>query len=199
MHKVTRVVVLIVGMMSMLGAVAGVAGASSWTNSGFTSFTATTGPGSLTAGGQTLSCAGATATGTAPAREPGPDYTITGSISYPNCRLGFLTVSISCAYIFTGGAPVTAGVTAGTTDVVCRDEQRLGCRITGTVPTRYANATGRTGVNAGRFDINGSSGLNSAGCILSGAATLLPNPDVFLVTGGSGGSSGFRGPILSQP
>ena len=194
MSKFTRVVVLVVGLMTVFAAMAGAASATTWRNTGSTLFTATTGPGTLSAAGVSLSCTSGSATGTAPATEAGPNYTVTGTLNYPSCRLPpFLTTSVSCTYTLTGVPPVTSGVTAGSVLVNCR-ESAAGCTITGTVPGTYRNATGTT---AGVLSVRGSTGLTSSGCILSGAASLTPDPNVFTVTAGL--SPTGRGPILAQP
>ena len=109
----------------------------------------------------------------------------------------FPSTSITCTYTVTGVPPVTAGVTRGTMAMSCA-EAILGCRITGTVPADYTNATTTTN---GLLRIRGTTGLASTGCILSGTATLAPDPLTFTVTNGVGGSHPTNrfGPILRQP
>jgi hypothetical protein len=197
MSKFSRVVVLVTGVMAFCGALAGAASATSWTNTGDTAFTATSGPTTISAGGASLSCTNWSVTGTAPRTEPGPNYTITGTMGCPNFRLGVVTSSISCSYTVTLSSPVTSGVTRGTMSMNCL-EAALGCRITGTIPGQYTNAT--TTAN-GFFTFNGASGISSSGCIFSGPAAWAPNPWIITVVNGTGGNHPtFRfGPILSQP
>jgi hypothetical protein len=191
MSKITRVVVLVVGLMSVFAALAGAASASTWTNSGSTAFTATTGPGSLSVTGvATLSCTSGSATGTAPASTVSATYNVTGSLSYSSCRLGVITTSVSCSYTLVGNPPVTGGITSGNVTVNCR-EAVARCSITGTIPGQYRNASGST---PGQLSVDGRTGLTSSGCILSGRARLDPVPDVFTVSAGS--PSAF-GPILA--
>src|SRR4051812_47038080 len=119
MSKITRVVVLAIGVMSIFAALASAASAS-WTNSGATAFTATTGPGTLSAGGASLSCTSGSASGTAPASSAGATYVVTGPLAYPSCRLGFIPTSVSCTYTLTGTS-ISGGVTSGTVAVNCRE------------------------------------------------------------------------------
>ena len=196
MGKSSRVIVLVVGLLSVFAALTGAASATTWTNSGDTAFTATTGAGTLTAGsGGMLTCTSGSATGTATTPQVSATYRVSGTLTYPSCRLLFLTTTVTCTYTLTGSS-LTAGVTTGTVTVICTDSV-AGCRIAGTVSGRYTNATTTA---AGHLDVNGSSGLTSSGCILSGAAFVLPNPKVFTVTNGTGGTHpAFRfGPILNR-
>jgi hypothetical protein len=189
MSKFSRVVVLVVGLMSVFAAMAGAASASTWHNTGDTAFTATTGPGTLTANGTTLICTGATATGTAPASAAGPTYPVSGTVNYTGCRLGILSVSVSCTYTLTG-ASLSGSVTTGSISVNCTVTG--GCTVTGTIAgATYTNAA--TGVR-GRLAYPASNSLvvGGAGCILgSGSASLTAA--TYTVTSGTGG------PILRQP
>ena len=127
-------------------------------------------------------CNGWRAIGTATSPQVSATYTSAGTLTCAEARLGIITTAISCTYTLTGSS-LTAGVTTGTAALNCVDST-AGCRITGTIPGRYTNATTTTG---GQISLNGSSGLASSGCILSGAVSLSPNPIVFTVTNGTGG------------
>ena len=195
MSKFSRVIVLVVGLMSVFAAMAGAASATTWTNSGDTAFTATTGASSLSTASATLSCTSGSASGTATTPQVSATYTVSGNLSYASCRLGLITTTVNCTYTLTGNS-LSAGVTTGTIAVVCRDTV-AGCNITGTITGRYTNASAST---AGSLAVNGSSGLTSRDCVLSGAAALTPNPDVFTVTAGVGRRvAGLRpGPLLGR-
>ena len=122
MSKFSRVIVLVVGLMSVFAAMAGAASATTWTNSGDTAFTATTGASSLSTASATLSCTSGSATGTATPLQVSATYTVTGRLTYSNCRLGIITTTISCNYTLTGSSgPNASGVTSGTVAVSCTD------------------------------------------------------------------------------
>jgi hypothetical protein len=198
MSRFSRVLVLVVGLMTVFAAMAGAASATTWTNSGDTAFTATSGPGTLTAGGPSaFACTGGTATGVAPSTELGPTYLVTGDITFSPCRVLLSNVVITCSYTLTGLPPVTGGVTTANLTVNCTDSLLL-CRITGSIPGKYTNATTTA---SGFLTVNGSTGLNISACFTNGAAVLSPNPYKFTVSSGVGGTHPANrfGPILGQP
>ena len=123
MSKLSRVIVLVVGLMSVFAALAGAASATTWTNAGDTAFTATTGPSTLSSGSATLSCTSGSATGTATTPQVSTTYTVSGNLTYSSCRLGLLTTTVSCTYALTGNS-ISAGVTSGTVAVNLQGQRR---------------------------------------------------------------------------
>ena len=195
MRNLNRMIVLVVGVMSLFAALAGAANAS-WTNTGSTTFTATTGPGTLSTSAASLTCSAATATGTAPASSAGSTYVVTGNITYSPCAISGTALSVTCTYTLTATRTVTGGV-SGSAAVSCAISSATtgrtlsGCTITGSIPGTYTNPVSPT---PGRLSVNGSSGLTvGSSCVLiRGAAGLLPNPQVYTVTSG-------LGPNITQP
>jgi hypothetical protein len=196
MSKFTRLVVLISGLMVLCGIAVPTAGAASWTNSGDTAFTATTGPSTLTANGTTLICTGGTMTGTAPASAAGPTYPASGSLNYSGCRLAIIGVAVSCSWTFLGtsvSGPIPLRV-SGTIAVNCTVTG--GCRISGTVTVTYTNPI--PGITSGSFFISANQSLvvSGVGCVLgSGAAAKTAEVWNFI----AGLPARIRGMLLRQP
>lgn len=193
MSKVTRLVVLVVGLMSVFAAAAGAASATSWSASGDTTFTATTGPRTLTANGVSLTCTSATMTGaTTGASNPGPIWTnfATGGITYNGCTWGGgFPIVVVCSYSLTAQAyNATTGVTTSSIRMNCT--QTGGCTIAGTIN----GVTYRNPPAAGKLTFPASNTLvvGGAGCLL-GTGPASMTAQTFDVISGTGG------PIISQP
>jgi hypothetical protein len=186
MHKLSRVVTLVVGIMAAFAAMAGTASATTWHNTGGTAVTATGIGGTLTANGISLTCTSANATATAPASSAGPNYVVTGRATFNGCRLAGVSVTATCNFTATATSWTTPGTTSGQIAVSCTVTG--GCTITGTVSnSSYVNGT------PGVADVPASNTLRmgGAGCIHgSGAVSLTAQR--FTTTSASP-------PLLEQP
>ncbi|WP_445147746.1 hypothetical protein [Baekduia sp. Peel2402] len=139
MSKVTRFVVLVVGVMSVVGALAASAQAVTWHNSASTSFTATAGPWTFSGAPNPLHCPNATMTGTVPSLSLVAVW-VSGTITASNCVLFGVTTGVDCGYTLTGTTH-SGGVTSGTVDMTCGVYQfgSKVCHIGGTVSGAYTN------------------------------------------------------------
>jgi hypothetical protein len=146
MSKLSRLAVLVVGLMSLFGVLSSSAGATTWDNSGATAFTASSGPGTLSATDVVLSCSGSTATGTAPATAIGLTYSVSGTATFNGCKMSNITTVVDCAYTLTGTTQHGTGmgsIITGSVGVTC-DVAQFGtkvCHIEGSVPGSYVNST----------------------------------------------------------
>jgi hypothetical protein len=153
MNRLTRIVLLITALTSLLAAMSSTAGAVTWTNTGNTAVHATGVGGGLHLGGNTFSCTGATATGTAPADVTGAVYSVTGTLTFSPCSLVGQSTTIHCNYTLTGvthTGGALGGVTGIVADVTCDIRLTVGiglCHISGSTPGHYVNpaAAGGTG------------------------------------------------------
>ncbi len=120
MSRITRLAVLVVGLMSLFGIMSATAGAVTWHNTGSTNFTATTGPGTLSSTNSALSCTGGSATGDAPTGSTvGTTYLVRGTVTFSGCVLAGITLGVDCGYTLTGTTQPAAGQTTGTVDLTC--------------------------------------------------------------------------------
>ena len=88
MSKIMRIAVLAMSLVSLFAVMSSAAGAVTWTNTGQTSFTATTGAGTLGSTGTSLNCATASATGATRTPVSGVGAAIAaGTITFASCRL----------------------------------------------------------------------------------------------------------------
>jgi hypothetical protein len=187
MSKLSRLAVLVVGLMSLFGVLSSSAGAVTWDNSGSTAFTATSGAGTLSATGASLSCSGATASGTAPDSTVGVIYSVSGTATFDGCRLSNIVTTVDCGYTLTGATQDGAGMGStitGTVDVTCDIAQfntKL-CHIEGSLPGSYVNNTPgvlNIGTNASGLTLtNGPAGSCPLGNGDTGHLTAL----TFVVT-----------------
>ena len=198
MGKVRRFAMFVAGLTALLAAVSATATATTWTNAGATAFTATSGAFTMTAGGVATQCTGARMTGTAPASSAGPNYVITGVTNPTGCTLLGQNQAVACNFTLTGTVyNAGSGSFSGMVTLSCT-QTPSGCRITGTVPGTYT-LPNLFGLIPARLSINGTSGLSSSGCIMTGAISLTPNPWVFTVQNGTGGTNPTLGPAPRQP
>jgi hypothetical protein len=146
MSRFTRIVLLITALASLLAAMSSTAGAVTWTNEGATSFHATGVGGGRHVGSNTVSCTGATATGTAPMDVTGATYSMTGTLTFAPCSLVGQSTVVDCNYTFTGlvfSGATLGGVTSGNMDLTC--DERLTpsgiglCHIGGSTVVHYVN------------------------------------------------------------
>lgn len=197
MSRFSRVVVLVVGAMSVFSATASAAGAVTWTNTGDTQFTATTGQTRWNAGGVTLACDGGTATGMVGSSPfVGTIWTsaITGNMVFKPCRLGLLTgLSVDCSYT-ADLVNIVSGSATGTLSITCVVSLTT-CTISGTVSAMYRNATSTT---RGVLTIPAGASVTAtgAGCPLPGPATM--SLIVFTITTATGGPAPHNGPIFNK-
>jgi len=143
MSKITRLAVLVVGLMSLFGIMSASAGAVTWDNSGSTTFHATAGTGTLSSTGVTLSCTGATATGDAPTGSTVANvYDVRGTATFTGCLLSGISTGVHCGFTLTGTTqPTTAVTTTGDVDVTCDVTQfnTKICHISGSDHFIYTN------------------------------------------------------------
>jgi hypothetical protein len=180
--RIARFAVLVAALASLFAVVSSSAGAVTWTNTGNTTVHATGVGGALHVGANTLSCTGATATGTAPAGG-GSTYSVTGNVTFQPCTLVGQNTFVSCSYTLTaqthtGG--IFGGTTGGTADVTCDAKLTSGsiglCHISGSTVGSYINPSAAGGT--GRLTLNTSSTLvvsnfGSTNCPLgTGTGTL---------------------------
>jgi hypothetical protein len=145
MSKISRLAVLVVGLVSLFGILSASAGAVTWHNMGSTTFTATAGAGTLSSTGASLGCVTATGTGTAPVLTVGNVYNVSGTATFNNCVLSGIATGVDCAYTLTGnnldGGNVMGSVVTGSVDVTCGVYQ-FGtkiCHISGSTGGTYTN------------------------------------------------------------
>jgi hypothetical protein len=145
MSKITRLAVLVVGLMSLFGIMSATAGAVTWHNTGATTFTATSGAGTLSSTSAALNCGNATGTGTAAALFVGTTYAVSGTATFGSCFLSGITTTVDCGFTLTGTSqPVTRVSTTGSVDVTC-DVSQFGtklCHIEGSVHGTYTRTAG---------------------------------------------------------
>jgi hypothetical protein len=201
MSKLARFVVLVTALTSLFAVLSSTAGAVTWHNTGNTSFTATAGPGTLSATAASLSCTSADASGTAPASFVGATYVVTGTIGFTGCTISGSATNVECSYKLTGISQPTPGITTGGADVTC-GVYLIGqeiCHISGSVHGHYVNPNPPT---AGRLTVTAGLGLRlsngpTGSCPLgngdAGSLTHL----AFNVTSGTGGT-GTLGPIITR-
>lgn len=150
MSKIARFAVLITALASLFAVLSSTAGAVTFTNSGGTNFHATGGPGTLTVTGATgntsLSCQGATATGSA---GMGAFGDMSGTVSFAPCTLIGLHTHTVCSWTFTptvwhAPVSVTGSMHTTCTETLATSPFTSLCRITGATPVNYINPTGAT-------------------------------------------------------
>ncbi len=145
MSRITRLAVLVVGLMSLFGIMSATAGAVTWHNTGSTNFTATTGPGTLSSTSAALNCTGGTGTGDAPTGTTiAPQYLVRGTVTFSGCSLSGISTGVDCAYTLTGTTQPVATQVTGDADVTCRVYQFNAqvCHIDGSVHGIYTYAAG---------------------------------------------------------
>jgi hypothetical protein len=163
MSRFARFAVLVAALTSLFAIMSSSAGAVTWTNEGATAVHATGLGGALHVGVNTLSCTGATATGTAPMHGLNA-YSVTGHVVFTPCSLVGQNTFVSCNYTLTaqthtGGT--LGGVTGGIADVTCDARLESGsiglCHISGSTTGSYINPSTATGT--GRLTLNTTSTL----------------------------------------
>ena len=162
MSKIARLVVLVTALSSLFAMLSATAGATTWHNTGGTFFHATGGPITFSRGGVSLTCAGSTATGTAPGGTTvAQHYNITGTLTFQPCMLSGQNAYVHCHYTFTGTTqPVATGSVLGSFTPTCL--ARLSslntplCHFEGSLPISYTNASGAT---PGRLTLSASNTL----------------------------------------
>jgi hypothetical protein len=163
MSRFARFFVLIAALTSLFAVTSSSAGAVTWTNTGNTAVHATGVGGGLHVGSNTLSCTGATATGTAPAGG-GSTYSVTGNVTYSPCSLVGQSTTVHCSIALTASFHI-GGIFGGSTslsiDVSCDVKLTFGsiglCHISGSTPGSYINPSAAGGT--GRLTLNTSSTL----------------------------------------
>jgi hypothetical protein len=166
MSKIMRFALLAMSLVSLFGVLSSAAGAVTWTNTGQTAFTATSGPLTLTSPTSGIaSCGGGDASGATRTPVSGVGAAIAaGTIIFTNCRTAGLATGLHCDYTLTANA-FAAGVASGNADLTCGlfVAGREICHIEG--PTAFSYTNGAAGVLA------------------------LPHSNTLVVTNGSGGGS----------
>jgi hypothetical protein len=202
MSKIMRVVVLVTAIMSVVGAMSATAGAATWTVHGDTNFAATSGPGSLSGNGKTLSCLGGTATGAVPSMDfTGAVWTgaAHGDVTFDGCSIAGTAYAVACTYGL-NATGLTAGVVAGSIDLAspngCTAKVGgvLACNIHGSNAGSYTNPSGTTNgklaVAASSTSLTVTNGVGT--CPLGNGTTAALTAFTFTITGGSG-----TGPIFT--
>jgi hypothetical protein len=163
MSRFARFAVLVAALTSLFAVMSSSAGAVTWTNTGSTAVHATGLGGGLHVVNNTLSCTGATASGTAPAHGL-TTYDVTGTVVFSPCTLVGQATTVHCSFTLTalthtGG--VFGGVTGGNADVTC--DARLTstgtglCHISGSTAGHYVNPSAAGGT--GRLTLTTSTSL----------------------------------------
>jgi hypothetical protein len=159
-NKISRVAALVTAVLSLLGIMSATAMGTSWTNSGSTAFTATTGAGTLTTSAATLTCSGSTVVGTAGTSGTLPSLVASGTASFSGCDIaGVRTYVVACSRWDLRASTIAGGVTNGTLTVACTISVggNAICTITGTLTARYTNPPGASpGTGAGKLTTGGS-------------------------------------------
>ena len=148
MSRGARVAVLVSALISLFTVLSTASEAVTWHSLGDTSFTATTGPSTLSSTGVDFTCPSGTAVGTVAAA---PFIGVTwpafhGTITRTGCRLIGQDSSMDCSYTLTAqghSGGVIGGVTNGTLDVTC-SVYIVGtkfCHVHGSVSATYTNPT----------------------------------------------------------
>jgi hypothetical protein len=202
MSRAARTIVLMVALKSLLGAMASTAGAVTWTNTGDTAFTATSGSSSLSVTGVSVNCALAQMTGTTHTGALlATGNVITATTTYLGCRLSGFAVAMDCRSTFTASA-LSAGVTSGNIDHTC-DLLVAGmsfCHVQGTTPGTYTNPAG----SFGGLTLSASTTLVTANgaigtCPLTAGETANLSAQPFGIATATGGPSApHTGPVLAR-
>ncbi len=147
MGKLTRLVLFGVGLLSLFGGAAATAGAVTWHNTGSTSFTATTGPQTLSSTSASWNCTGGTLTGDMPLGSiVAATYLSRGTMTYSGCSLSGIATGVDCSYTLTATTQ-TGSQTTGEADMACGWYQfgsKL-CNVAGSMHFAYANPVGGVG------------------------------------------------------
>ena len=157
-----RLVTLITALASLLAVASPTAGAVTWHNTGGTAFHATGGPMTYSRGSVSLTCAGSTATGTAPGGTTvAQHHNLTGTITYSLCLMSGQSMYVHCHFNFTGQIqPVATGPVAGSMGLTCitrlAETSTPLCHIEGSTPGTYINSSG---ANPGRVTLSASNVL----------------------------------------
>jgi len=193
MRRLTRLAVLMVGLLSLSALASTTANAVTWHNSGDTAFTATAGPPSYSVTGASLSCTSATLSGTAPTTTVGLTYTVSATGSYNGCSFAGTSMSIECSYKFTGTA-LHGSTATGSTDVTCGfySFNAKICHVAGARPSTYENPSGSA---PGVLTLSTSNLIISNGassCMFGNNDVIEFSPQIYTVTSGTGG------PVLAR-
>lgn len=144
MTKLVHLALAAAALLSVIGALSSTAGAVTWHNSGDTTFQATTGTGTLSSTGTSLTCPGTVghATGTVAATPAGGATwaAMTGTWTWGTCVLGVSGWTVDCDYTFTAQSQ-SGAVTSGAFDVTCGlylVGNKL-CHLGGTITGSYTN------------------------------------------------------------
>ncbi len=205
MSKIMRMCVLVASLMSLFGAMSSSAGAVTWTNTGDTAFTATSGAGSLKVTNTTLTCTGADATGTtAPAPFSGAIWSAaSGTAIFTGCKLNNINTGVHCNYTLTASAWVVGppAVTSGNVDATCNVYQGGAniCKIEGTTPGHYINPNPGTG----SLILTHSSTLRTTNgpvgtCPLNPGEPATLTTQTFKITTATGGPVPHTGPVITR-
>jgi hypothetical protein len=208
MSRISRFVVLVVGLMSLFAIASSSAGAVTWHNFGDTAYTASGVAGTLGVTGVNLACAAPSATGVSPSADQiGNTVSLAhGAITFTSCTLSGIPTSVHCTYTLTGTAldAVGSGTVTGDADISCGVVQFGSevCRIEGAVPGSYTNPTNPS--TFGKIDVPASSALRTT----NGAAGSCPlgvnepsslTSQTFTITSATGGATTpHLGPRISR-
>ncbi len=200
-----RMCVLVLSLMSLFGAVSSSAGAVTWTNTGDTAFTATSGGSSFKVTNTELACTGADATGTMAASPfSGVIWSAaSGTMTFTGCKLNNINTGIHCGYTFTTVAWVAGppAVASGNLDATCSVYQggATVCKIEGIRPGHYVNPSGTTGLlilthSTALRTTNGPVGT----CPLNAGEPLTWSTQTFKITTATGGPVPHTGPVITR-
>lgn len=206
MSRIARLGVLVTALLSLSGLVAGTAGAVTWHNSGSTTFTATSGPTTVSSTGATLNCTSTHVSGTT-GTSPFVGLTwksSTGTAGFTGCLLSGVATAVTCTYAVTASSWVATpppAVTSGTVDITCL-AANFGspvCVVEGPTAGSYSNPTTANGGGTLLASNTLRTTNTAAGsCPLgNGDALTITSTTAFTITTATGGT-GSQGPIITR-
>lgn len=213
MSKHARLFLLCGGILAIVAMLASTASASSWTNSGDTAFSATSGAATISTAAATMSCTGSVLTASAGLADPGPVWVAfaDGFVRFSLCRIGGTPVTFACFFQLNATGQRAVGPPKVTdVDIVIAPQGCSGavagvviCTMDGTI--RAGTYTDPAGAANGRLDWPANRALTvhdvgRAGSCPFGNNVAANMPALsFPLTVGRGGPAPNQGPRLSQP
>jgi hypothetical protein len=202
MIRFARCSVLVAALLSLFAMGAASAGAVTWDNSGDTHFTTTGGPGTLSATGVSLSCAGSDGT----ARTTTPVVGVIGAVVdatviFTACLLAGQNFGMECGITLTASAAISGGVT-GNADVTCSMVIAgvKNCHFEGGLHVQYVNPVLPS--TSGNLTTTTGGSLRTtngaANCPLGSGDPVHLSPLTFRVAAGTGGPTPHLGPIITR-
>jgi hypothetical protein len=198
MSKRTRITVLAMSLVSLLGVTASTASAVTWTNTTDTTFTATGGAFTLSAGATNLTCSGVDLAGTSPHDVSGGIAVVaSGTTFFTGCRLAGVVTTGHCSFAFTADL-ISSGVVFGNADVTC-DLYEVGrrvCHVEGPTVATYTNPeSGSRGIFAFPHSSTQTvTDVDIVRCRLGNNVPVTKSAAAFTVTSGTGGPTIRRDP-----